>query len=161
MPDLFAPSEFSKKRDNYETRLQIATVQYLQGQIKNGRNSIKVQKPFDVIFFHPVNEYVDAKEAFWAKAKGISAGTPDLIFFWQNSFGAIELKSKTGYLSGPQKDFKAHFEPIGGKWGLCRKVSEVRDMLISWGIPCKNTNVIEPRLSHEELMALQVEIYRK
>ena len=147
-------------RDHSETRLHMAAVSYLRGEIRNGRNVIRVQSPFpDALFLHPVNEFKDEKEGFWGKAKGILPGADDLLFWWLGGTGAIELKTKS-YLAPNQKDFKANFEACGGKWALCKKVSEVRDTLISWGLECRNSNCIEPKLSHNELLALQSEIYR-
>lgn len=145
-------------RDNSETRLHIAAVSYLRGEIRTGKSIIRVQKPFDIIFFHPVNEFKDEKEAFWAKAKGILPGIADLIFFWPNKFGAIELKTKSA-LSPMQRTFQDSFTRIGGKHAICKKVSEVRDTLISWGLECKNSYTIEPKLSHEEILAIQKDIY--
>lgn len=139
----------------------MAVVSYLRGEIRNGKSVIKLQTPFSgLIFFHPVNEFKDEKEAFWGKAKGILPGIADFIFFWQNSFGAIELKTQIGTLSSTQRTFKSNFEALGGKYAICRAVSEVRDAIISWGLECKNPQAIEPKLSHNELLAMQAEIYR-
>jgi hypothetical protein len=151
--------------DHSESRLHIAVVDYLRGEIRNGKNVIKVQRPFDCLFLHPVNEFRDEKEAFWGTRKGILPGAGDLLFWWDSDIGrtlcgektfpkiecgSIELKTTTG-LTPRQKDFKAKFEDIGGKHAVCKTVAAVRDTLISWGLHCKNTNVIEPRLSDDEL----------
>jgi len=147
-------------KDYSETRLQIAVVSYLRGEIRSGKLVIQVQKPFDCIFLHPVNEYKDEKEAYWAKSKGILPGAPDLLFWWTHAFGAIELKTKSS-LSATQKAFQHRFMEIGGRFAICKKVSEVRDTLLSWGLPCKNHQTVEPKLSHEELLAFQTEMYKQ
>ena len=167
MSDLFTPSTFSKKRDNSETRLHIAVVDYLRGEIRNGRNTIRQQVPFPgLVWLHPVNEYKDKDEAYWATRKGILPGAADLLFWFRDvfdvnrpKFGAIELKTKSD-LSGNQRTFNMNFEAIGGKFAVCKKVSEVRDTLVLWGLDCKNTNCIEPKLSHDEMLAMQKEIYK-
>lgn len=149
-------------QDHSESRLHIAAVQYLRGEIRNGKNVIKVQRPFDCLFLHPVNEFKDEKEGFWGKAKGILPGAADLLFWWKCNdpkFGAIELKTKSSQ-SPAQRQFQQDFESHGGRYAICRTVASVRDQLIAWGLACKNKQCIEPRLSHEELLALQVEIYR-
>ena len=127
MSDLFTPSTFSKKRDNSETRLHIAVVDYLRGEIRNGRNTIRQQVPFPgLVWLHPVNEYKDKDEAYWATRKGILPGAADLLFWFRDvfdvnrpKFGAIELKTKSD-LSGNQRTFKMNFEAIGGKFAVCK-----------------------------------------
>lgn len=153
-------------RDHSESRLHIAVVQYLKGEIRSGKNIIQVQKPFpDMMFLHPVNEYKDEKEAFWAKAKGIMPGAADLLFWWQPKnflpcFGAVELKTNTG-LSANQKNFSIKFQAMGGKYAICKSVAQVRDCLIGWGLSCKNTQVIEPKPSQQELQAGYLEMLRQ
>lgn len=159
LPDLGKPAA---PRDYSESKLHFAVVNYLRGEIKNGRHVLKLQKPFDVLWMHPCNEFVDEKSAFWAKMKGILPGASDLLFWWQGGFGAVELKRLAGGSQSPnQRTFQYNFEHVGGKYTVCRKVSEVRDALKSWGLICKNEQCIEPALSHTELLAMQREIYKR
>lgn len=163
--ELYAPSKFTKQRDQSESRLHFAVVDYLKGEIRDGRNVLRLQMPFPgLLFSHFANEIADKTEAFWASRKGILKGAPDLIL-WERVNGrsqsmAIELKSKTGAQSPDQKEFQRKFEDKGGLYAICRSVAEVRDRLIAWGLACKNMQVIEPRLSHNELLAMQAEIYK-
>lgn len=153
-------------RDQSESRLHFAVVEYLRGEIRNGKNIIRVQAPFPgLIWAHFANEIKDKTELFWAIRKGILKGAPDLIM-WERINGVstsmgIELKAAGKNQSPEQRQFQQNFMEKGGKYAICRKVSEVRDTLKSWGLPCKNENAIEPRLSHEELLAMQAEIYRR
>lgn len=164
-PSLFTPSTFTKKRDNSESRLHIATVDYLRGELRNGKATIKLQAPFPgLLFTHPVGEAKDDTERYWSARKGYRPGTPDLVL-WERINGistmmAIELKNKTGSQSPSQRQFQIEFEGKGGKYAICRKVCEVRDTLKGWGLKCYYENCIEPRMSHEEMLAMQKEIYR-
>ena len=142
--------DFSKgKIDHPETRLHLAVVDYLKGQIRSGKSVLQVIPPFPgLLFTAPTGEKKDKKEAFWAKRKGYKSGTPDLVL-WERINGistmmAIELKAKDGTQSGEQKEFQQAFEAKGGLYAICRKVSEVRDTLKSWGLICKVEFCIEP-----------------
>lgn len=135
--------------DFSETSLQIATADYLRGEIHHGKNIIRVQKPFPgLVSMHPCNEFKDAKEAFWAVRKGILKGANDWIFWWPgNNFGTIELKLRGKAPSPDQIDFGNKIVDCGGKKGLAYSVAELRDILIGWGIECKNMQAREPQLS--------------
>lgn len=155
------------KRDYSESRLHFAVVDYLNGEIRNGKNIIRAQSPFPgLMFAHFANEIKDETEAYWAKRKGLLPGAPDIIM-WDILddvlfSGAIELKRASGGTqSGAQRDFQYKFESKGGKYAICRKVSEVRDAIIAWGLTCKNMNCLEPKLSHSELLAVQAEMYKR
>lgn len=143
-----------------ETKLQIATANYLRGIVRMGKNAINVQSPFPgLIFLHVANEASDKKSAFWNQIKGILPGCPDWLFFWPNSFGAIELKIDTG-LSGNQKNFRDKFTAIGGKYAVCKTVAQLRDALIDFGLECKNPVCIEPQPTMEEKIRMNYE-YQK
>jgi hypothetical protein len=148
-------------RENPEARLQIASANYLRGIIRNGRTVIKVQKPFpELLAMHVSNEASDEKQAFWNGIKGILPGAPDWLLFWSvKEAGAVELKIDTG-LSGNQKDFAIKFQDIGFRYAVCKSVASVRDTLISWGLPCKNTQAIEPNPSLKDKMEFMAEMYR-
>lgn len=151
-------------REYKETSLHLKVVEYLNGEIKSGRNVIRLQTPFPgLLFTAPSGETRDEKEAYWHKMKGYRAGTPDLIL-WNKVDGkslsmAIELKAVKGVQSLAQKDFQIRFEEHGGKYAVCRSVGEVRDTLIRWGLACKNTNAIEPKPTHSEMLAFQKAMY--
>lgn len=151
--------------DHGESRLHIAIVDYLKGEIRQGKNVIRLQMPFPgLLYTHPVGEGKDDTERYWAARKGYRPGTPDLIL-WDRINGvstnmAIELKAGAGKQSPAQRQFQYDFEFIGGKYAICRTVAQVRDQLKSWGLHCKNENATEPRLSHNQLLKMQEEIYR-
>jgi hypothetical protein len=155
-------------KDHSETRLHIAVVQYLNGEIRSGKNIIRVQRPFDIMFFHPSNEVTSKDDAYWNKVKGIMPGIADLMFLWGDYIqgglccyvAAIELKTHTGLLSPHQKNFSVKFQGIGGKYAVCRTVAAVRDTLKSWGLVCKNEQVIEPKPAQEELQANYMELMK-
>lgn len=151
-------------REYKETSLHIAVVDYLKGEIRSGRNTIRQQSPFPgLLYAHFANEIASEKEAYWASRKGILKGAPDLIL-WDRINGlpqsmAIELKAPKGTQSPAQKDFQARFQEKGGLYAVCRSVGEVRDTLIRWGLLCKNTNAIEPKPTKTEMLAFQKAMY--
>lgn len=142
-----------------ETMLHMAAVDYLKGELWKGMKLTRVQRPFDCIFLHPVNEFKDEKEAYWAKRKGILPGAADLLFWWKPyvdvNAGAIELKTRTG-LTPSQFKFKEDFIAMGGNWAVCKTVTEVRDTLIAWGLPCKNMHCIEPPLTQAQKIQMSM-----
>lgn len=152
--------------DQREARLQIATANYLKGIIRNGKTVINVQAPFPgLLWTHVSNEQKDAKEAFWGQIKGVRAGTPDILA-WERINGvsaslAIELKVKGRPQRPNQKEFQRRFAEKGGLYAVCETVKAVRDQLIVWGLKCYNMNCVEPRLSNEELLAIQAELYKR
>lgn len=151
--------------DQAESRLHIAVVDYLRGEIRSGKNVIRQQAPFPgLLFTHPVGEAKDDTERYWAARKGYRPGTPDLIL-WEKIKGistnmAIELKSPKGTQGAAQRQFQYDFESKGGVYAICKTVAQVRDQLKAWGLKCYNENAVEPRLSHDELLRMQSEINR-
>lgn len=154
-------------RDHSETRLHIAVVHYLRGEIKNGNHIIRVQSPFPgLMWLHPSNEVSSKDDAYWNKLKGIMPGVADLLFWWKHerepgnthisnflpSFGAIELKTNSA-MRGNQQDFGIKFKAIGGNHAICKSVASVRDTLVSWGLKCKNEQAVEPKASQQEMQA--------
>lgn len=155
-------------QDHSESRLHIAVVNYLNGNVRSGKSSIKVQAPFPgLLFLHPVNEFKDKNEAYWGVMKGILPGAADLLFFWSTTIsgfnfphqGAIELKTGSG-LSPNQIKFRDKFTATGGHYAVCKTVASVRDTLVSWGLECKNAQAVEPRPSQKQQMAFYNEMCR-
>lgn len=159
-------------QDHSETRLQIAVVNYLNGNVRSGKSFIRVQNPFPgLVWLHPVNEFKDEKEAFWGKAKGILPGAADLLFWWKATVntrsylmdivktGGIELKTGSG-LSANQIKFRDKFSELGGHYAICKTVAAVRDTLIGWGLVCKNMQAIEPAPSKADQQAAYMELIK-
>lgn len=156
--------------EHSESALHFAVIDYLRGEIRQGKNIIRVQAPFPALLFTaPTGEQKDATEAFWAKRKGYLAGTPDILFWWCKTINrpdgsiiwdrisvnaAIELKSSTGTQSPAQREFQRKFEECNGKYTVCRTVAQVRDTLIAWGLECKNKQCIEPAPSAKQRLAM-------
>lgn len=148
------------ERDYSETSLHLMVVLYLKGIIKKGGKEYQVQAPFPgLLYCHPNNEQKDKQEAAWGWLKGVLAGVPDFIM-WERINGipqpmAIELKKPGKNQAPTQRTFQYNFEQKGGLYAVCRSVGEVRDTLIRWGLACKNTNAIEPKPTHSEMLAFQ------
>jgi len=133
------------ERDFTETRLCIATNNYLRGIVKGGRNPIRAQVPFPgLVCTHVANERENAAETVRAHLMGVMPGVYDWLFWWPGrNHGIIELKVKSS-LSSNQKNFLAHWQECGfTHHGVAYKVSEVRDTLKSWGLQCRNEACIE------------------
>ena len=124
---------------------------YLRGRKQHGRNVIMVTVPFPQITFTCVaNERTNKAEGGKFKRRGTRAGVTDYLFWWDNAgHGLIEIKDETGGLQPSQRDFKYRIIKHGHKWGMARRVYEVRDLLMSWGLECHNMNCIEPAASFE------------
>lgn len=68
------------------------------------------------------------------KARGVHAGISDYLF-WRDSKGyAIELKTRDGVLSDPQKEFHAKLGVAHVPVAVCRSHREVADALTGWGL---------------------------
>ena len=80
------------------------------------------------------------------KARGVRAGTPDILLWWlfdrrypRHGFGTIELKSPRGVLSITQRAFLDEFDTVGGRWAVCRSVEDVEAALRDWGLPLRGS----------------------
>jgi hypothetical protein len=125
LPDLAKPK---KQRKTFpEDALQIAAI-----------NHIRLMYPY-ILAIHPANERKCSPQAgARLKAKGVLAGTPDILLWWKlhegMQAGAIELKVGKNTLSEAQIAWRDKFEACGGKWALCRSIDDVRDWLNQWGV---------------------------
>lgn len=69
------------------------------------------------------------------KRQGLKAGAPDNLIVWGGRSHFIELKSKTGRLSDPQKIVIPEIESAGAPVAVARTLEEVAAALTAWGIP--------------------------
>lgn len=134
-------------RNYSETKLHIAVANWL-----------KEACPF-LLWTHPANQGRSPQEGAKLKKMGVLAGTPDLIFWHEGWFGAIELKTNTG-LSDVQKRFKERFIAAGGKYATCKSVKDVYDTLVLWGVKPYVYQMKEPPPTKQELFKLMVELNR-
>lgn len=118
-------------RNYSETKLHIAVADWLRGACPH------------VLWTHPANQGRSPQEGAKLKKMGVRAGVPDLIFWHDGWFGAIELKTGSG-LSEAQKIFMDSFVRNGGKYATCKTVKSVAETLISWGIKPMAYRMIEP-----------------
>ena len=132
-----------------EYQLQTYAVRYLNGEIKKGRTVIRVNKPFpEVTFWHCYNGRTK-EDGFFLRELGVLAGVYDLHFIWPGHYGVAEAKATTG-LSDHQKNFRSKILECGHKEGVFKTVEQLRDLLISWGLTCRNPHVLEPPRPIEE-----------
>ncbi len=130
-------------RNYSEDRLQFYVVEWLQQAC-----------PF-LLFTHPANQGRSPQEGAKLKKMGVLAGTPDLLFWHEGWFGAIELKTGSS-LSEAQKKFRDKFIAAGGKYATCKSVRAVHDMLVSWGIKPYAVQMKEPPPTKQELFKLMM-----
>lgn len=70
-------------------------------------------------------------------ARGIPAGVPDMIVLYQGRAHWIELKSRDGAVSDPQRSLAATLLLSGCRIGVARDEGEVLACLDAWQIPRK------------------------
>jgi hypothetical protein len=68
-------------------------------------------------------------------ARGIPAGVPDMIVLYQGRAFWIELKSRDGTVSDPQRSMAATLLLSGCRIGVARDEGEVLACLDEWGVP--------------------------
>lgn len=160
---IFTPSTFSKKREHPEYTETVRTADWLKGEIHNGKNVIHVQRPFPGIeFTHFPAEGQYGKEGFFAKRMGVRKDIHDFIFWWEGAkTGFIEMKADGNKQSSGQRDFDSKLAAMGFTHrAVCYSTEEVCDKLILWGIYYKPTPIPPRKLTTNQLLAMQAEIYR-
>jgi hypothetical protein len=130
------------KRQYPEAELQRAVAQFLSAVLDPERAM------FRMVENNPRSRIAGAM----AKARGVRAGTPDVLIWWRAPmpiraqsvvhvhachFGAVELKSARGRQTLEQAEFQRAFESIGGHYALCRDVDAVELALAMWGMPMR------------------------
>lgn len=93
----------------------------------------------DGVWFHVANEVAGGTENAAlryaiAKNMGLVPGTPDFAFLGKSGCVLIELKSKTGTQTEPQKNFQAWCENQDVPYYLCRSREKVEAALIKEGL---------------------------
>lgn len=143
-----------KPRLHSETSLTIYVADYLRGEIRNGKNVIRVPIPFpSLLWAFVANEGRSEADGAKFKRMGVRRGMADIIAWQSDKSYAIELKSPTGTQSLYQKDFMQKFRREGGEYALARSVAEVRNLFVAWGLKCENPNCVEPPPTFEEKVA--------
>lgn len=123
------PRTLSATKERPEEALQIQAVEYLE---------LALPAPFR--FWHTPNQRGTRSrwENMLLKAMGVKAGVGDILIaggrpplIW------LELKSPTGRLSDPQKDWRDWCALVGIPWFLCRSLEDVVEALESLQIRLK------------------------
>lgn len=112
------------KRAQPESLLQQAVIKLLQ-----------YRYPKNVLFFSVPNEGARTQaNASRLKAMGMLAGVSDILVFWKDGMGAIELKAGKNTLTETQKAFKQRWIALGGEYEVCRSLDDVIHALELWGV---------------------------
>ena len=67
------------------------------------------------------------------KRDGLCVGFPDLIVFWQDRIGFIEVKLEGEYASEQQMVVELWLTDLGHKYAVCRSLLDVDETLQKWG----------------------------
>lgn len=110
-------------KKHYEDDLQRDVMQF-----------IRLQYPHIISFHCPNGGKRGAREAARLKRQGVLAGVSDILLYWQDGYGAIELKYGNNDMSKPQSYFAERLLKFGGKFAVCRSVDEVKATLKAWGV---------------------------
>ncbi len=140
-------AQMKRPRNYSETKLQIKVVEWLQQAC-----------PF-LLFTHPANQGRSLQEGAKLKRMGVLAGTPDLLFWHNGWFGAIELKTTSG-LSDPQKKFRDKFIASGGKYATCKSVADVYETLRRWDVKPYAHQIKEPSPPKHEQYKAAMEFFK-
>lgn len=129
-----------------EYKLQVGIIAHLRGQRRKGREVFEHTPPFKELFVCHIYQGRSKGEGFFLKQLGVYPGVADILAVWPEGFGFLEVKTKDGHLSTPQKRFKWMCERYNVKWALIRSVKDAHDTLKKWGVTCVHDAIQEPDL---------------
>jgi len=107
-----------------EELLQISVIKYLRVALPSGA----VVRSID----HGVK--MNESRRIKLHARGVRAGLPDCMLWWNGRHAQIELKVGTPQ-SAAQKDFQALMDAQGFPYAICRSLEDVEAALRGWGWP--------------------------
>ncbi|MCH7946003.1 MAG: hypothetical protein IIC73_08345 [Armatimonadetes bacterium] len=119
------------KRGNPEMRLHMAILPFLQ--------AVLPREAADTLIHVPNGEKRTPATGALLKRMGTRPGVEDLQFIWQTRLHAIEVKPEGEYQSRVQKDRERAVLAAGGVYAICRSTDDVRETLVSWGVPSRET----------------------
>lgn len=112
------------KRNDAESRLQMAVVQHLRLGCKPG-----------IFWFSVPNEGKRApRTANRLKAMGMVPGVPDIVIIINGIAHGLELKAKGGHQSTAQRDVEAAWTAAGGFYACTTGIDETLATLVRWGV---------------------------
>jgi len=111
------------RKKHYEDDLQRDVMQF-----------IRLQYPHIISFHCPNGGKRGVREAARLKRQGVLAGVSDVLLYWQDGYGAIELKYGDNSMSKPQAYFADKLQKFGGKFAVCRSIEDVQAALKAWGV---------------------------
>lgn len=97
-----------------------------------------------VILTHPANQSRSPQEGAKYKRMGVRAGASDLLLWWQDGAGGVEIKKTGGKETANQATFGFLLKRLGHHYGVCRSWQEYYNLLLSWGItPLKECKIFK------------------
>lgn len=89
----------------------------------------------NLLWFHCGNgEKRNAITGARLKRMGVRPGVADILIFWPEGMGAIELKVGKNSIQESQKQFYVDWIRAGGQYAICRSLDEVMVVIKQWGV---------------------------
>ena len=137
-------------RQQTEFKIHRAIIDHLEGQTRKGNETFGCHPPFLNLLFTTIYQGRNAEDGFFLKMLGVKPGIADIIAWYKTHKGLgcsfIEVKTKTGSQSSPQKKIQARCSMLGIAYVIVRSVQQVHDHLKSVGLKPQHNNVREPDL---------------
>jgi hypothetical protein len=86
-----------------------------------------MKKQHDIVFFRANSGAFKTEQGRYVKTG--TPGLADICLIHDGVFYGVEVKTATGRMSQSQKQFKAELEAAGGKYLLCRSVSDLKEAI--------------------------------
>lgn len=84
---------------------------------------------------------MDVRAGQMRKARGVKAGTPDVILVHRGYFYGLELKASKGRVSEAQTVAHGQIRDAGAPVVVCHSIEEVETALRAWDIPLRGTTL--------------------
>lgn len=111
----------NSKPQHMESKIQQAMVMWF-----------RLQYPRYIIAAVPNGGRRNAREAKIMKGEGVLAGFSDLIIVADRSVLFVEVKTKEGRQSEPQRKFQADVERLGFQYFVCRSLQDFQLTVEKW-----------------------------
>ena len=135
--DIFLKKESAKKSRSSHRHLESQIQRQMVGWFR-------LQYPHLVIAAIPNGGQRSKVEASIMKGEGVLAGFSDLIIIASGNVLFVEVKTKDGRQSEPQKKFQSDVERLGFQYTVCRSLKDFQLTVEKWlksKFRCKNIGI--------------------
>lgn len=120
------------------------------------KNYLEWSLPGDWLVHHSRNGGMSKGENGRAKGLGTKKGFPDLLILGNQDVGTlttnviatgwlIEVKAEDGSLDSDQRKMHKRLRALGWKVGVARSIEDARSLVIEWGLPSIDHQVVQKR----------------